>query len=156
MCFFDCCLVLCRLILFLLRVGGEASPGVVLGRSFLDLMPSDFVFRPLGARSGPRVPWTYSIALHRFVWAVQLGVGLGNDSQLECCRAALAVWIRKVDISVTGSKSGAPVSSADEEMLDWLVVFVRKGWTPKEFLIWFFPVFFYFLFHMISDSAEEV
>jgi hypothetical protein len=53
----------------------------------------------------------------------------------------LAIWIRKLDISVIGSEGGAPVSSEDEEMLDGLVVSVRRGWTPKEVMIWFFPVF---------------
>jgi hypothetical protein len=39
-------------------------------------MSSDSVVLPLGAGSGPRVPWTSSVALSRFVCAVQLGVGV--------------------------------------------------------------------------------
>ncbi len=109
-----------------MRVVGEAYSGVLLGRSSSGRMSSDSIVLPLGDGSGPRVPWTSLVALHRFVWAIQLGVGLGSGSRLECCRVALAVWLRKLDISVNGSESGAPVSSADEEMLDRLVVSVRS------------------------------
>ena len=42
--------------------------------------------------------------------------------------------------------------SVDEAMLDWLVTFVRCGWTPRKVLIWFFPVFGDLLLHMISDD----
>ena len=125
----------------MLRVVGEASSGVVLGRSSPNRMSSDSVVLPLGAGSGPRIPWTFLVAMHRYVWAIQLGVGLGSGPRLDCRRAALAVWLRKLDISVGGSESGAPVSSPDEEMLDWLVASVRKGWNPKEVLICFLPSF---------------
>jgi hypothetical protein len=101
-----------------LRVGGEASPCVVFGRSSSYLFASDSVVLPHGARSCPRLPWTSSIALHRFVWAIHSGVGLGCGPRSECRRAALVVWLRKLEVSVSGSESGAPVSSADEEMLD--------------------------------------
>ena len=104
-------------------------------------MSSEFVGLPRGAGSGPRVPWISSIALYRFVWAVQLGDGIGSDPRLECCRAALAVWIRKLEMSVNGSEGESPASSADEAMLDWLVVSVRSGWIPMEVLVWFFPFF---------------
>ncbi len=80
---------------------------------------------------------------------------MGIGPRVECCRAALAVWIRKLEVSAIGSESGAPASSADEAMLDWLVVFERCGWTPREVLAWFFPAFGDLLFHMISDIVEE-
>ena len=118
-------------------------------------MSSNYVDLPLVAGSGPRVTWAYSIALSRFVWAVQLGAGVGSGPRVECCRAALAVWIRKLDISASGSEGGAPASSAAEAMLDWLVVFVRSGWTPKEVMLWFCPVFWDLMYQMISDSVEE-
>ena len=140
-CFCDYSLALCRLIIVLLRVGGEASPDVVFGRSSLDRMASDSVVLPPSAGIGPHIPWTSSVALHRFVWAIQLGVGLGSGSRLECRRAALVVWLRKLDISVSGSEIGAPVLSADEEMLDWIVAFIRNSWTPLEILIWYFQFF---------------
>jgi hypothetical protein len=104
-------------------------------------MSSDSIGLPRGAGSGFRVPWVSSIALSRFVLAVHLGVGVGSGPLLECCRAALAVWIRKLNISACGSEGGAPASSADKAMLDWLVLSGRSGWTPKEVLVWFFPFF---------------
>ena len=76
--------------------------------------------------------------------------------RLECRNAALAFWLQKLDISVRGSESGAPASSPDEEMLDWLVVFARSGWNPRVVLTCFFPVFGDLLFQMISDHAEEI
>ena len=104
-------------------------------------MSSASIGLPDGAGSGPRISWTSSIALSRFVWAVQLGVSLGNGSRVECCRGALAVWIRKLDISVDGIENGAPASSVDEAMLDRRVVSFRCGWTPKEVLVCFFSGF---------------
>ncbi len=104
-------------------------------------MSSEFVGLPRGAGSGPHVPWTSSIALSRFVWAVQLSVGAGSGPRLGCYRVALAAWIRKLDILASGSEGGAPASNADEAMLDWLVVFVRSNWTPREVLVCFVPRF---------------
>ncbi len=118
-------------------------------------MSSDYVDLPHGAGSGPRVPWTSSIALSRFVWAVHLGSGVCSGPRLECSRAALSVWKRKMDISANECETGAPAPRADEALLDCLVVSVRRGWTPMEVLVWFFPVFGSLLFHMISDSVEE-
>jgi hypothetical protein len=90
-------------------------------------MSSGSVDLPLGAWSSPRAPRTFSIALSRFVWAVQLDAGVGIGPRLECCRVALAVWIRNLDISAIGSEGGAPASSSDEAILDWLVVSVLSG-----------------------------
>ncbi len=119
-------------------------------------MPSDSGGLPRGAGSGPRVPWTSSITLSRFVWAVQLGASIGSGPRLECYHAALAVFIRKLDVSANGSESGAPASSADEAMLDWLVVCVRSGLTPREVLVWLTSVFGDLFFQMIYDIVEEV
>ena len=54
------------------------------------------------------------------------------------------------------SESGAPASSPDEPMLDWLVASVRGGIAPKGVLLWFFPVFGDLLFCMINVCVEEV
>ena len=146
----------CRLVVMLLLVGEEASPCVGSRRSAIDRMASESVFLPCVAGSCPRCPWTSSISLHRFVWALHLDAGLGSSPRLECRRAALAVWLHKLDISVNGSESGAPASSPDEEMLDWLVVSVRSGWTPRAVMTCFFPVFRGLVVQMISDHAEEI
>ena len=44
-----------------------------------------------------------------------------------------------VEASRAEGSSSAP--SVDEAMLDWLVTSVRCGWTPREVLVGFFPVF---------------
>ena len=107
------------------------------------------------SRDGRRVAWISSVALTRFVWAVQYGVGMGDGPRVRCSRAALAVWIRKLKV-VNERGADVPTSpSADEAMLDWLVTYVRFGWTPREVLGWFFPVFGDLLFQMISDIEEE-
>ena len=69
---------------------------------------------PPSAGSCSRVPWTSSVSLHRFDWAIQLGVGVGNGPRSDCGRASLSIWLRKLDISASGSESGAPGSSPDE------------------------------------------
>ena len=81
---------------------------------------------------------------------------MGSSPRVECCRVGLSVWIRKlVDVSANGSESGAPTPSADEAMLEWVVLYVRYGWTPKEVMVLFFPPFGDMLFQMISDNVEE-
>jgi len=119
-------------------------------------MSIDTIVLHVGAGGGPRIPWTSSVVLHRFVWAIKLGVGLGNGHRLDCRRAALVVWLRKLAILFSGSESGALVSSPDEQMLDWLMASVRGGLTPKEVLMWFFPSFKDLLFLMITGIVEEV
>ena len=73
--------------------------------------------------------------------------------------AALPHWLyglQKLDVSVNGSESGTPASSSNEEMLDWLVVSVRSGWTSRVVFAWFFLVFGDLMFQMIFDSVEEI
>ena len=104
---------------------------------------------------GSRGSWTDSLAITRFVWAVQHGAVVGDGVRGSCSRAALAVWIRKLQISSPRGGDVSISSSVDDVMLDWLVSSVRCGWTPIEVLTWFFPVFGELLFHMISDDGEE-
>ncbi len=117
---------------------------------------SSNAFLPPGAGRCLRVPWTSSVSLHRFVWAIQLDVGVGTGPRSDCDRAALCIWLRKLDISDSGSEGGAPASSPDEQMLDWLVASVRRGMTPKGVLQCLFPVFGDLLFCMINDCVEGV
>ena len=81
------------------------------------------------------------MALTRFVWAVLYGVGVGDGPCVSCSRAALAVWIRELNVASPRGEDIPISSNADEAMLDWLVTSVRFGWTPREVLVWFFPVF---------------
>ena len=102
-----------------------------------------------------RGSWTSSVSLTRFVWVVHHGVVVGDGPRVSCSRASLAVWIRKLDIPSPRS-DGVPISpSADEALLDWLVTYLRCGRTPREILIWFFPVFGNLLSLMISDDVVE-
>jgi len=60
-------LVMCRLIMCLLWIGGGISPGVVVDKSSPVGMSFDAVGLPDGAGSGPRVSRTSSVAFSRFV-----------------------------------------------------------------------------------------
>jgi len=102
---------------------------------------------------GRRWSWTASVALTRFVWAVQHGAVVGDGPRGSCNRATLAVWIRKLHVTSPRGDEVPSSPSVDDAMLDWLVSSVRCGWTPCEVLIWFFPVFWELLFHMISDDG---
>ena len=43
-----------------------------------------------------------------------------------------------------------------EGMLDWVVVSVRRGWTPKEILTLMFPIFGGMLFDMALDASSSI
>ncbi len=77
---------------------------------------------------------------------------MGDGPRGSCSRAALAVWVRKLHITspIGDEISYSPI--ADEALLDWLVTSVRGGWTPRDVLTWFSPVFGDLLFHMISED----
>jgi len=97
--------------------------------------------------------WSSSAALYRFVWAVKRGCLSRTALQADPGRAALVVWIDRLELREfmeRGSNVGSP---GDEGMLDWVVVSVRKGWTPKEVLLWMFPVFGGLLYDMALDSS---
>ncbi len=89
--------------------------------------------------------WTSSVSLSRFVWAVHLGARAGSGPRADYSHAALAIWIRKLTVSAARAEGDSSVPNADETMLDWLVTFVRHGWTPREVLVWFFSVFLGFV-----------
>ena len=104
--------------MYISLLGGGTSPGLLLERLALAFLSASFVGLPGGPASGRRVPWTSSIALSRFVWAIQLSDGVLSGPRMECCRTALEVMIRKFDVSTNGSESGALASSDDEAMFD--------------------------------------
>ena len=91
--------------------------------------------------AGRRGSWTSSVSLTRFVWVVQHGAVIGDGPRGSCSRTTLAVWIRKLHVASPRGDEVPSSPSADEATLDWLVTSVRCGWTPREVLIWFFPVF---------------
>ncbi len=111
------------------------------------------IIRLVGPWDGRRVAWTSSISLTIFVWASQYGSRVVPRADCRC--AALSLWIRKLDVSISRAEEDSTPLSTDESMLDWLVTFVRLGWTPREVLVWFFPVSGDLLFKMISDIDEE-
>ena len=65
-----------------------------------------------------RSSWTSCASLHRFVWAVKR-CGLSSSAlQAVPGRAALAVWLGKLDLRSWGEEDSPGVPIADEEMLD--------------------------------------
>ena len=126
-----------RLIVYLSAPCDRNSLILGLGSFLLACMASVSLSCSAESWDGHRVAWTSYVALTKFVRAVQYGAGVGNGPRVSCSRAALAVWIRKLKV-VNPRSSDVPSSpSADEAMLDWLVTFVRFGWTPREVLVWF-------------------
>ena len=99
-----------------------------------------------------RGSWTTSVSLTRFVWAVPYGAVVGDGPRVSCSHAALAVWIRKLSVTIPKEDDPPTSPSADEVMLDWLVTSVRSGGTPLTVVVWFFPVFGELLYDMISDK----
>ena len=80
---------------------------------------------------------------------------MGSEPRADCSRADLAVWIRKLNVSTSRAEDESTPPRADESTLDWLVTFVRFGWTPRGVLVWFFPIFGDLLFQIISNIDEE-
>ena len=71
-------------------------------------------------------------------------------------RAALALWIGGLDLRDFKKNGSSVASPGDEGMLDWVVVSLRRGWTPKEVLTWMFPSFGGMLFEMALDASSSI
>ena len=100
--------------------------------------------------------WSSSVALYRFVWAVRRGCLSRTVLHAVPGRAALALWIVGLDLrDFTESESNVG-SPGDDGMLDWIVVSVRRGWTPKEVLLWMFPTFGGLLYDLALDASSSV
>ena len=69
-------------------------------------------------RAGRRGSWTSSVSLTRFVWAVHHGVVVGDVHLVSCGRAAMAVSIRKLNVTIPRGDEVLASPSADEAMLD--------------------------------------
>ena len=97
--------------------------------------------------------WTSSVSLYGFVWAVKHSClsPASLNASLDPGRAALSVWVLGLNIRDFGG-SGPPGSlRSDEEFLDWIVMSVRRGWTPRRVLEWMYPAFGGLLFDLASD-----
>jgi hypothetical protein len=100
-----------------------------------------------------RGSWSSSAALYRFVWAVKRGC-LSQTALLAVPgREALALWIIGLDLREFSDSGSNVFSSGDEEMLDWVVASVRRGWTPREVLLWLFPSFGGLLYDLALDAS---
>jgi len=100
--------------------------------------------------------WTPCASLDRFAWVVKRRGISSSALQAVLGRAALSIWLSKTGIRVgrEGVSSGPP--SSDEEMLDWLVLSVESGWTPREVLLLLFPKFGSIFFNIIAGEASLV
>ncbi len=67
----------------------------------------------------------------------------------------MALRLQKLDVSAIESDGGAPTSSDNEAMLDWLVVYVCCCWTPTEGMVCYLSIFGGLLFHVLRDVVEE-
>jgi hypothetical protein len=73
--------------------------------------------------------WISRLALHKFAWDVRCGGLSPSALQASPARAALFVWVGKLEIQVGGEGGSSGNSSSDEDTLDWLVLSVESGWT---------------------------
>ena len=101
---------------------------------------------------GP-VSWSSSAALCWFVWVVKRDCLPPAALRAVPGRAALALWISGLNLRDFREIGSSGASSDDEGMLDWIVLSVRRGWTPKEVLAWIFPSFGGLLFDLARDAA---
>ena len=71
------------------------------------------------------------------------------------CWSALAVWLGKLDLCNWGEKFLPGVLSADEGMLDWIVLSVENGSTPREVMVWIVPSFVGLLIDLIKGGGAQ-
>ena len=68
-------------------------------------------------------------------------------------RPALALWIHGLNLRDFREDGSPSALSGDERMLEWIVLSVRSGWTPREVLLWIFPIFGGVLFDLDIDVS---
>jgi hypothetical protein len=66
------------------------------------------------------------------------------------------VWMNKLENRVRGEEIANGASSGDEDMLDWFVLSVESGWTPRRVMVWLFPDFGSQLFDIIACELVVV
>jgi len=91
--------------------------------------------------------------LYRFVWVVKRRYLSQSALHAVPGRAALALWISELDLRDFRESESRVASIDDEGMMDWIVLSVRRGWTPEEVLMWRFPSFGGLLFDIALDMA---
>ena len=98
---------------------------------------------------------TSSASLYRFVWAVKRCCLSSSVLRAVLGRATLAVWLGGLDLRDFREGESPDAPSNDERMLDWIVLSVKNGWTPKEVMLWIFPSSGGLLFdHAIDESGS--
>jgi hypothetical protein len=113
----------------------------VIGELARVFMSSTYVVLSVGSEDVRRVPCLDLLECIEHIC-------LGYPSSCGLHSRGHVVLCSKVEHSGPYSENGASTSSADEAMLDWLVVSVRCEWTPKEVPVWFSPIFCALLYHM--------
>ncbi len=107
-----------------------------------------------GSEVGPGF-WTSCAALYRFVWAVRRQCLTEAALLAVPGRATLALWVGGLELSEFGESGSCDSSLGDEGVLDWIVLSVRRGWTPREVLTWIFPQYGGMLFDLDLDEASS-
>ena len=100
--------------------------------------------------------WSSNAALYRFVWAGKRDCLTQSALHAVPGRAALALWIGGLELRDYKENGSSVASPGDEGMLDWIVVYVRRGEPPKEVLTWMFPSFGGLLFDMALDASCSI
>ncbi len=109
---------------------------------------------PVFVSEAGRGSWAARNSLYRLVWAVKRSCLSWSALHAIPGWAALALWLGGLDLRDfrEGESPGAP--TGDERMLDWIVLSVRSGWTPREVLLWIFPSFGGLLFDLAIDESS--
>ena len=61
------------------------------------------------------------------------------------------MWLGELDLRDLGEVESPDAPNADERMLDLIVLSEKSGWTPKEVMLWIFPIFLCLMFDLIRD-----
>ena len=110
---------------------------------------------PRHSTDGGPGSWSSSAALYRFVWAVKRGCLSQTALHAVPGRATLALWIIGLDLRDFTDSGYNVISPGDEGMLDWIMASVRRGWTPREVLLWMFPSFGGLLYDLALDASSS-
>ncbi len=71
--------------------------------------------------------WSVSAVLYRFVWTVRRGCVSQSALLAVPGRASLALWIGGLELREFMESGSGVDSTDDEDMLDWIAVYVRRG-----------------------------
>jgi hypothetical protein len=112
---------------------------------------------PVHVAEVDRESWTSSVTLYRFVCPVRRCCLSSSALRAVLGRATLAIWLGGLKLREFGVGSESLESPGsfidDKRILGWIVTSVKRGWTPREVLLWVFPSFGGLLFDMIFDES---